>query len=292
MKCTFLGCSSKGTFARRHNLNRHMKKHERKQVFPCPAVNCKFRGEKAFYRIDKLVAHIETGHHDEDVFSCPIAGCSPASGPMNLRLFNLHIFNHNCESFGSLKGPSAQFRSLSHCFAERRQEFSCPIKNCSKSPSLGSFRDHILRHSEGERADFQSTVARYGFDSITGNHICPLDECKMQFPDPETLHYHLTQHLRGWTTGTAFDNEHAICPTTKQDRWEGNTKSFNIWRADDPRCSCRPAMQWWATPQLRQELRSCCERLIYSFPCLYFTSIFDDFMPTIHRFAQRRFSEY
>ncbi|GME26667.1 Regulatory protein brlA [Neofusicoccum parvum] len=56
--CTVQGCNSKG-FMRKYELERHMKKHNRAQVFPCPVGGCQFsQPTKAFYRRDKLQSHL------------------------------------------------------------------------------------------------------------------------------------------------------------------------------------------------------------------------------------------
>lgn len=61
--CTYPGCTSKKGFSRKYELQRHMKKHSRSQVFPCPVVGCRFQSqEKAFYRADKLQSHMKACH--------------------------------------------------------------------------------------------------------------------------------------------------------------------------------------------------------------------------------------
>ncbi|KKY24584.1 putative transcription factor c2h2 [Diplodia seriata] len=56
--CTVTGCNSKG-FMRRYELERHMRKHNRTEVFTCPFGSCPFsRQTKAFYRRDKLQSHL------------------------------------------------------------------------------------------------------------------------------------------------------------------------------------------------------------------------------------------
>ncbi|OMP83132.1 Krueppel-like factor 16 [Diplodia seriata] len=60
--CTVAGCNSKG-FMRRYELERHMRKHNRTEVFPCPVGSCPFsRQTKAFYRRDKLQSHLRKVH--------------------------------------------------------------------------------------------------------------------------------------------------------------------------------------------------------------------------------------
>lgn len=58
----FRGCPSKG-FNRPYELARHMRKHTRTQVFPCPIGGCVCsRNDKAPYRRDKLQSHLRKAH--------------------------------------------------------------------------------------------------------------------------------------------------------------------------------------------------------------------------------------
>lgn len=60
--CSVPGCPSKG-FNRPYELARHMRKHTRTQVFPCPIGGCVCsRNDKAPYRRDKLQSHLRKAH--------------------------------------------------------------------------------------------------------------------------------------------------------------------------------------------------------------------------------------
>lgn len=52
--CDFPGCRSERTFKRSYELQSHMKEHAQIKEYDCPAVNCKYRGRKTFYRWIRL----------------------------------------------------------------------------------------------------------------------------------------------------------------------------------------------------------------------------------------------
>ena len=59
--CTYLGCSRTKPFARKGELDRHMKSHGPPE-FDCPVPGCKRQGDKGFSRKDKLRDHVRRGH--------------------------------------------------------------------------------------------------------------------------------------------------------------------------------------------------------------------------------------
>lgn len=78
--CTVQGCNSKG-FMRKYELERHMKKHNRAQVFPCPVGGCQFsQPTKAFYRRDKLQSHLQNVHPGYQAANTGTSAAGPATG--------------------------------------------------------------------------------------------------------------------------------------------------------------------------------------------------------------------
>ncbi|KAL1616758.1 hypothetical protein SLS54_008150 [Diplodia seriata] len=76
--CTVTGCNSKG-FMRRYELERHTRKHNRTEVFPCPVSSCPFsRQTRAFYRRDKLQSHLRKVHPGHQAAN---NGVPSATGP-------------------------------------------------------------------------------------------------------------------------------------------------------------------------------------------------------------------
>lgn len=75
LRCSWSGCQSRVVFKRKYELERHMQKHSTLKPFPCPVVDCVFSGSRAFYRKDKLCAHLRDGHRDEDIGVCPMPPC-------------------------------------------------------------------------------------------------------------------------------------------------------------------------------------------------------------------------
>ncbi|KAB2581084.1 C2H2 type master regulator of conidiophore development brlA [Lasiodiplodia theobromae] len=73
-QCSYPGCNSKG-FSRKYELQRHMKKHSRSQLFLCPVAGCHFQQlANAFYRHDKLGCHMRFCH--------PGVQIPPTNGPV------------------------------------------------------------------------------------------------------------------------------------------------------------------------------------------------------------------
>jgi len=125
LKCTWPGCRSKAIFKRNYELQRHVKKHSRRETFSCSAVNCQFRGPKAFYRADKLKNHVSAAHDDETLFACPVSGCRSALTPLPRDLLGLHIRNYNN---GHCKAYWSYFAALDFGRTAR----TCPMEKCTR----------------------------------------------------------------------------------------------------------------------------------------------------------------
>lgn len=177
LKCDFPGCHSRATFKRKYELQRHMKKHERKETYPCPAIDCDRKGSRSFYRADKLVHHLGTGHGDNDSYLCPLARC--LTNPMSFDEIKLHARSHGW-------GHNSVVDTLHRIPAIQRQ---CMLKNCLKR--LGSWRmqSHLLDHTMNERLEEAVVIQQMGYDAETVKVICPL--CKLLLRDRGEFAAHL-----------------------------------------------------------------------------------------------------
>ena len=187
LKCDFPGCHSRATFKRKYELQRHMKKHERKETFPCPAIDCDRKESRSFYRADKLVHHLGTGHGDNDSYLCPLVGC--LTHPMSFDEIKLHARSHGWES-------NSIVETLQRIPARQRQ---CMLKNCLKKLDIFEMQSHLLDHTMNERLEEAAVIQQMGYDAETVKVICPW--CKLLLRD----HGEFTTHLQSvhFTTDSA-----------------------------------------------------------------------------------------
>jgi Zinc finger, C2H2 type len=164
LKCDFPGCHSRATFKRKYELQRHMKKHERKETYPCPAIDCDRKGSRSFYRVDKFAHHLRTGHGDNDSYLCPLAEC--LTHPMSFDEIKLHARGHGwkCNSI---------VQTLRRIPARQRQ---CMLKNCLKKLDIFEMQSHLLDHTMNERLEEVAVIQQMGYDAETVKVICPLCE--------------------------------------------------------------------------------------------------------------------
>ena len=165
LKCDFPGCHSKATFKRKYELQRHMKKHERKETYPCPAIDCDRKGSRSFYRADKFAHHFGTRHGDNDTYLCPLAKC--LTNQMSLDEIKLHARSHEsrCNSVVEI---------IQRIPATQRQ---CMLKNCLKRLDILVMQSHLLYHTMNERLEEAAVIQQMGYDAETVKVICPL--CKL-----------------------------------------------------------------------------------------------------------------
>ena len=139
-RCEIDGCDYTGTFARNHELKRHVRsKHLGARNLTCGALGCfkpgSLRG--TFVRLDKLTDHIRAVHAHDTVFpECPVQHCQFGAHPLDalgVHVARKHPFNKD------------EARSIAHATnAENRR---CPLPGCkNKLFSLGSFLVHLAAH--------------------------------------------------------------------------------------------------------------------------------------------------
>jgi hypothetical protein len=164
LKCDFPGCHSRATFNRKYELQRHMKKHERKGTYPCLSIDCDRKGSRSFYRADKLFHHLRTRHGANDTYLCPLFGC--LTNPMSFDEIKLHATSH----VGVYNSVVGYFLRIP---ASQRQ---CMLKNCLKRLDILGMQSHLLGHTMNERMEEAAVIQQMGYDAETVKVICPLCE--------------------------------------------------------------------------------------------------------------------
>lgn len=199
LSCTFPGCTRKEAFRRKFELNRHMKKHTRNISYGCPIAACNRRGLRAFYRDDKLRAHIQSVHEDFEQSLCPVSSCG--QGPLQYDLLRVHLSAHRAYD----APETSALRYAVSSYEERRR---CPVEKCrvGRSRWMPSYkipgpRGHLMLHDEGERQEQRASIASKGYDAASGSLICPI--CKHLCPKELDFRRHLgdthmtvTEHAR------------------------------------------------------------------------------------------------
>ncbi|KAL1626895.1 hypothetical protein SLS56_006623 [Neofusicoccum ribis] len=183
---TFAGCQEKREFRRKYELERHMRKHNPREAYSCPVLECGRHGRQPFYREDKLKAHMETMHCGDEPSACPKAYCQ--AGVLPFDLLRVHVQSHIIPEGNVF----ANFLSR-----------SCPVAGCKVKPRLEvrnipGPRGHLMRyHGPAERAKQHAIITEAGFDSSSGEIICPICRQKSQNQDSFARHLentHLGQH--------------------------------------------------------------------------------------------------
>ncbi|ERF75109.1 hypothetical protein EPUS_07798 [Endocarpon pusillum Z07020] len=284
LKCKFPGCVSKKSFKRKYELERHMQKHSRQETFDCPAVNCKYRGPKAFYRPDKLKAHVLAGHDEQTLFACPVAGCFSASRLLSRAFLSVHMRNHDL--------PVGKYRGYLPALGSLDRFRTCPVEKCLKKLSPDSLQGHVLQHTEAERAACRIKIAAAGLDHLSGCVICPIISCRITLPDLPAFQDHLIDHIaldpnhfRAWKTSAI----HSWCDLHQHPwvllriSWWDRISSF--YNRDCPACGMRRGQNTHPFDLLKdpKNLHACREEILQLYPGIGWHPIFDDVMPAVHR---------
>lgn len=285
IKCKWPGCRSKATFKRNYELQRHMKKHSREQTFDCPAVNCRYRGAKGFYRADKLKDHVNAAHDDETLFTCPVIGCLSALNSLPRGLLSIHIRNH-------INGACKPYWSYFAALELKSEIRACPVGKCQAKLEIYKLGGHIHQHSEEDRVTHQATITSAGFNAINGHSICPV--CEFQSSSLQDLHDHIDavhlvldpEHFSEWKMTISKSISGPLLP------WKG----CDIVRAPNnpicPVCNNTTPPGLHATHHLdllrdSKELHRYREQILKLYPEFGSHPVFDDVMPTVHRKPER-----
>ncbi|KAF1950428.1 hypothetical protein CC80DRAFT_539671 [Byssothecium circinans] len=197
--CDFKGCKSK-SFTRIQDLNRHKKVHDpEKRQFSCPALGCHRVGRDAFYRLDKLKAHILDGHDLETNLRCESTRIGQYGGcgvTLTRDLMAIHASTAEFNSHGKVCEQYRFFRFVR----------DCPIPKCSfrtKEPDeLNSMQAHIRQHSPKSRKSYSERISARGYDAASGDVICHVCPEKPHFSEHQTFYLHFIEHHY---TGTNFE---------------------------------------------------------------------------------------
>ena len=284
-KCNFPGCRSKRTFKRNYELQRHMKMHERRETFDCPAVNCKYRGPKAFYRPDKLKAHVNAAHDEHTMFACPVAGCLSARTAVSRDILALHIRNHD---HGACKPYWDHFKALENCDKNR----PCPVAECSQKLDLDSLQEHIMQHNEEERNASHIGITITGFDPSTAFVICPFPECQIRLPQLMAFQDHIIEHtLVDLNHFRAWRDQLPPWGVDDSPPWQGwEVTAMNpqmVHLQSKPSTYLKSTNDHLKLLKPVQELYPYREQILRLYPGFGTHPVFQDIMPAIHRRAER-----
>ena len=134
-------------------------------MYPCPTIYCDRKGLRSFYRADKLVHHLRTGHGDDDSYLCPLAGC--LTHPMSFDEIKLHARSHQRQC-------NSVVETLQNIPSSQSQ---CMLKNCLKRLRILGMQSHLLDHTINQRLEEAAVIQQMGYDAETVKVICPL--CKL-----------------------------------------------------------------------------------------------------------------
>lgn len=176
-----------------------MSKHTRDVSYACPVIACNRNGSRAFYREDKLKAHLRSVHDDAERSSCPVSSCS--KGPLQLDLLRVHMHVHNDDE-------ASEVSLLKLYAADTRR---CPLEKCRVGSSRWMYSDkipgpngHLLVHDQAERQEQRVGISARGYDATSGSIICPI--CREFCPGNgefrkhfSNVHMTVTEHARLYT---------------------------------------------------------------------------------------------
>ncbi|OJD30699.1 c2h2 transcription factor [Diplodia corticola] len=186
--CRFPNCKVKRLFKRKYELQRHMGIHTPTQTFDCPVFSCNRRGRYAFYREDKLKAHLKAVHSDEDQAACPVPGCRALAETFPLDLLRVHVSCHD--------NDDAQTIKLLKSYGERDRK--CPMRNCRQKrwlsiEQIAGPKGHLMSHDEADRISQASDLRGRGY-GVHGEAICPI--CDYSSTDIAAIQQHIeSEHI-------------------------------------------------------------------------------------------------
>lgn len=179
--CNFKGCRAK-PFKRRAELQRHELGHNPShRPFPCTALGCDRTGHRAFARLDKLKDHVLAGHDDHTLFKCfeKNQGIS-----CSIILTRDIMALHACDS-----GP------------QLNRYRACPMPRCpfrfflayrqDGAEAMDKLQSHLLeKHDQKGRANCAAFIQARGYDSVTGDIVCPVYSKPARFGNHIDFYHH------------------------------------------------------------------------------------------------------
>ncbi|GME43721.1 membrane transporter [Neofusicoccum parvum] len=175
--CPVPGCEVKTDFKRNFELQRHMQKHQRDVAFNCPVIHCHRQGSHAFYREDKLKAHLRAAHNDDDMAKCPCSHC-PSPPILTLDLLAIHAATH-------LWDPHS--RAIATYAKDTRK---CPMPKCRRWTPAATLPAHLhTHHAEPTRLAHAPLLAARSLDARTCTPLCPC--CRAPCATAASLRLHI-----------------------------------------------------------------------------------------------------
>ncbi|KAF2681520.1 hypothetical protein K458DRAFT_406502 [Lentithecium fluviatile CBS 122367] len=265
-KCEHPGCTYRGSFTRKYELNRHSLKHTKGTKHRCPITLC----EESFYRTDKLLSHLRQSHTDDDEASCPLRGCQ--TRPLPWIVMKIHVRNHHLH-FGKDKGSiSKMVGGISP------EERICPIQSCKAVITADSMRVHLQDHDARERIEDEKHILEAGYDPISTKIFCPM--C-------QTWHEEIEDHL-GSNIATDWPHLSKYLEILSEYR-KGSSRLWDYWWlpsiSSKSCCSEMIGYKYHHLGLLRdpEELRPYRVFLLKLCPDLGAYPLFDDIMPKFRR---------
>jgi hypothetical protein len=221
LTCVWPNCSSKRTFKRTYELQRHMKKHTSLVRYPCTAVDCPSKRARTFYRLDKFRDHLRNSHGPDDLFACPVPACT--TRPLPLLIFFIHAESHfpltgNTESW-------CQALLAIRRYGRYNTLRLCPFEGCQKWLRWNSVQAHLLSHEPEDLMKCKAEIAEAGYDIPSGHLICPV--CSQtsanygEFEEHFTLHHLIldAEHYAAWRAGTCLAFPFGVPTRLPWTRW-------------------------------------------------------------------------
>lgn len=194
-KCDWIGCKSKPCRTV-YDLRRHKLIHDdTKERYSCMAHDCPRKGNKGFYRADKLTDHILAAHDSDTLFTCPDEHYRVSCGGMvySRDLMPLHI------------GYSNRTETI-RCMRRMNEYRDCPLPKCPYriylrrgDRSLDPLQRHLLEHHDSKgRSNFAGRILERGYDATTGEIVCPVCLERGKFSDHSKFYHHFFEaHYHG-----------------------------------------------------------------------------------------------
>jgi hypothetical protein len=268
-KCDYPGCTYRGSFNRKYELQRHSLKHTAKTRYQCPITLC---GE-SFYRTDKIRLHLQSSHKDDEKASCPISMCGLNDLPWIL--IRLHIRNH----FGF---PGHQYASA------RPEQRGCPVQSCQQGGiTAESMCEHLQSHDFQDRIENKRHIVEAGYDPISTKISCPV--CRTLCETHQDFKNHVEQthivkdrdHLHNLRDIGMRNHGIKVLWTFKEVYWTG---SRHTACCADMTTDPKHHLKYLYDPE---ELRPYRITLLRLYPELGAHPIFDDIMPKVDPYHRR-----
>ena len=174
------GCKYRGSFNRKYDLTRHMRKHE-DATGQCPVRHC----DRSFHRYDKLKIHLETQHNDTEEAICPVCN---REIPFLLIKFHIGYQDYVDEKTDVV---------VRACHRKNYGLRSCPIPSCANHTKMvhaSKLQAHLQEHEPNERASNFDIILAAGYHPESLDLVCPV--CKAHAQSVTDFQEHMeSEHI-------------------------------------------------------------------------------------------------